>query len=102
NLGELENAERKAGQEARHSAEFTLEYREAVDKLKESAKAAFGIIGIGFGVEELFRDAIDATSKFDKALSQVKAGILSTGGAAGVSSSELQELAEHFQNVTTY
>lgn len=101
-LGELENAERKAGQEARHSAEFTLEYKEAVDKLKESAKAAFGIIGIGFGVEELFRDAIDATSKFDKALSQVKAGILSTGGAAGVSSSELQELAEHFQNVTTY
>lgn len=102
NLGDLEHAERKAGQEAKHSAEFTLEYREAVDKLKESAKAAFGVIGIGFGVEELFKDAITATANFDKALSQVKAGILSTGGAAGVSSTELQELAEHLQSVSTY
>jgi hypothetical protein len=94
NLGDLAHAEDKAGSSAKHSAELTLEYKEALNGLKEAAHSAFAVLGVGFGVEEILRTSIEATGRFEKALGQVEAGIKSTGGAAGLSSSELQELAD--------
>lgn len=53
------------------------------------------VIGFGALAVKNFADAADA-------IAQVEAGIASTGGAAGLTSKELQEVATELQNISTF
>ena len=61
-------------------------------------KASF--VGIGAGLA--FREIIKATTDQEAAMAQIEARIKSTGGAAGVTSGQLSDLASELQNTTTF
>lgn len=59
---------------------------------------AFAVLGVGLGVREL----ISATVRQENAIRQLEARLKSTGSAAGLTSTQLQDLAISMQSVTTF
>lgn len=69
--------------------------------LKALGAAAGGLL-IFSKVNSLFRESIKLAGEQASAVAKVEQTIIATGGAAGVTSDELQRMASEFQNVTTF
>jgi hypothetical protein len=63
-----------------------------------AALAAGAVLAIGIGIGHKI---IEESKESQDALAQLEAGIKSTGGAAGLTSKELQDMATHLQDVST-
>ena len=79
--------------------EHTLEH--TTDLTKELMGAAVGFFGLYQGVE-FIKSSVEAYNNVEKSLSQLRAGLESTHGAAGVTYEELTEGAEKFAASTIY
>lgn len=70
-----------------------------------SLKSGLGMIGIGFAAFkglELIHEGVEAVHKLHAAEAQVKAGLESTGHAAGLSYENLEEMAKQFSSKFKY
>ena len=76
----------------------------AEKKTKKLGKAfsGLGAAVAGVGIIAFSKKIIDATIEQERAIAQLEAAIKSTGGAAGLTSTELQKMASDLQAVTTY
>lgn len=79
---------------------------ESISKQLESTKRQVlgfvaGFVGLQ-SVGAVVRGVIDNTLRQEKAVAQLEARIRSTGGAAGLTSSQLQRMAADLQNLTTF
>lgn len=90
---------------ARRMKEFVREGL-GIDKVSSSFSGFKGVLG-GLGiaallvqVKRLFGFTLEASDRQAKAVAQIEAAIKSTGGAAGLTSKELQEMASGLQQVT--
>lgn len=79
--------------------EHTVEHSR--DLIKEMTGAAAGFFGLYQGVE-FVKSSVEAYNNVEKSLSQLRAGLESTHGAAGVTYEELTEGAERFAASTIY
>lgn len=79
--------------------EGALEHTKNVTK--ELMGAAVGFFGLYQGIE-FIKSSVEAYNNVEKSLSQLRAGLKSTGGAAGVTYEELTEGAERFAASTIY
>ena len=108
-LEKLTASVRQGEQEGRRYTEATREVERSTRRAGRSFLEAHGqmvrYVGSVIGVHQLvraFRAGADATLRQEDALRQVEARIQATGGAAGVTTREMAELATSLQRVTTY
>jgi hypothetical protein len=76
-----------------------------ITKSSEKMSSAFkGLAGIvaALGIAKAFKSIISATIEQEAALAQLDAAVKSTGGAAGLTSKELQKMASEMQGLTTF
>lgn len=66
------------------------------------AKAVFGGLVAGIGIQNAIRGIVSASVESEKAMRQLEARVKSTGGAAGLTVAQLQESAKAFQAATTF
>lgn len=84
-------------------AEKASAFAESMTGMAEKAKQAFELLEatmIFEKVAEGIKETIDATSKAEAAFNQIKASIASTGGAAGVTANQMDELATKMSRIT--
>ena len=100
---------RKAAQSARDTARATRGLERQMRGLGQSASAAHGkIAGYAAGVLSInrlaasMRAVLDATVRQEQALAQVEARMRSTGGAAGLTTRQVADMAAALQDVTTF
>jgi hypothetical protein len=85
--------------------EKTEEFEETVDRTKEHAEGMLSSLGIGFAVFEGFEFVKKAKEDFEQletAVSQVKAGLASTKGVAGLTFEDLENSAEEAAHKLKY
>lgn len=70
--------------------------------LKRQVISVIGAYAGFRGVQSLFRGVVQATIRQEQALAQVEARVRSTGGAAGLATAELAEMAAGLQRATTF
>lgn len=63
---------------------------------------AFAALGVAMGAASIGKSIIGATVRQEQALAQLEQRLKSTGGAAGLTSQELQDMARAMQQVTTF
>ena len=100
---------RKAAQSARDTARATRGLERQMRGLGQSASAAHGkIAGYAAGIVSInrlaasMRAVLDATVRQEQALAQVEARMRSTGGAAGLTTRQVADMAAALQDVTTF
>lgn len=89
-IDRLDKLESQAGKTEKATTKMTSSFR--------GLGTAIGAIGIGLFTKKI----IDNTIRQEKAVRQLEAAIESTGGAAGLTSQELQDMAASMQQVTTF
>ncbi|MDR1911633.1 MAG: phage tail length tape measure family protein [Helicobacteraceae bacterium] len=67
-----------------------------------TAQSLLGITNILKGISNYTKEYTDAYITQEKAVAKLNAVLAATGGAAGVSSKELQDFAGHIQDITTF
>lgn len=70
----------------------------ALNGIQSAAMKLTGLLGAAFS----FGKVVQETIRAEKALAQLDAAVKSTGGAAGLTTSELAKMAAGFQKVTAY
>ena len=108
-LEKLTASVRQGEQEGRRYSSATREVERSTRGAARSFADAHGqmvrYVASAVGVHQIvraFRAGADATLRQEAALRQVEARIQATGGAAGVTTREMAELATSLQRVTTY
>lgn len=79
--------------------------KSTVDGAKSTVASLGGVMAsVGMGIGGLFaiKGAVHAFSEEQDAIAQLDASIRATGGAAGITTAEIQELASSLQKTTTY
>lgn len=73
-----------------------------MSKLAKQALVFAGVGGAIYAAGAAFRKMFGAIEANETAIAQLEAGIRSTGGAAGFTVDQLQEMAARFQDITAY
>lgn len=71
----------------------------------KSAKSALGVLGVGFAVFkgiEFVKDGVEAFHSLEQSVAQVKAGLESTKGAAGLTFQDVEESAKSLSKQLPY
>lgn len=77
----------------------------AMGGMSALAKNALTFLGVGtavYAAGAAFRKMVTAIEENETAVAQLEAGIRSTGGVAGYTVEQLQDMAAHFQDITAY
>lgn len=75
----------------------------AMESIRRNSLAiGAGMTAVGGGILALLGTSLKAAGEAEDALAQLEAVLKSTGGAAGLTSEELQKMASGLQEVTTY
>lgn len=70
--------------------------------LLKTGMKALGAIGGAIAIKNFFSDSIQAFNESEQATGQLRAGLISTAGAAGVTETALLEQASALQKITTF
>ena len=96
------------GTQARKSSRRMRGFATGINRASAAAKRARSAFGglrgalVGLGVAQALRLIVTNTARQEKAIAQVEQRIRSTGGAAGLTSRQLQDMATSLQDVTTF
>lgn len=71
---------------------------QGVQRTGRMVRNVLGALGVGFSIRAVFQ----ATIEQERVLAQLDARIRSTGGAAGITRREMEDMASELQRVTTY
>jgi hypothetical protein len=101
-LADLRRQTRGSGDDAKKANRDFNSFGNGLDKLKRQVAGVVGAY-LGFrAVTSAVRAVVRASVEQERVLAQVEARIKSTGGAAGVTTAELAEMAAQFQRSTTF